>query len=189
MSRRTEQRQAITETLCAHLLANGLQQTSLRQLAKAAEVSDRMLLYYFEDKIDVMTCVMQAIAGAFTEFLNDAVPSRGHMTLAGVFEEVTQLSSAPDLQPFMSIWIEAIAAASRGTEPYKTAATDIASGFLDWIETRLPPTHDAPAKAAMLLTLIEGLAVMQACTSEEIQVTAGLSIFEILKNAESKPSG
>ncbi|MFN9375915.1 MAG: hypothetical protein ACK564_02585 [Novosphingobium sp.] len=44
MSIRDAQREAVIERLAGHLLAHGLARTSLRQLAQAAGVSDRMLL-------------------------------------------------------------------------------------------------------------------------------------------------
>ena len=46
MTTREEQRQLVIERLSRHLLDVGLAQASLRQLAAAAGVSDRMLLYY-----------------------------------------------------------------------------------------------------------------------------------------------
>jgi AcrR family transcriptional regulator len=45
MSTRDEQRDKVVERLAGHLLEHGLARTSLRQLAAAAGVSDRMLLY------------------------------------------------------------------------------------------------------------------------------------------------
>ena len=54
MSPRDEQRERVIGALTGHLLRTGLSQSSLRQLAAAAEVSDRMLLYYFVDKAEVL---------------------------------------------------------------------------------------------------------------------------------------
>jgi len=184
MSRRTEQRLSIANILSAHVLQHGLEQTSLRQLAKAAAVSDRMLLYYFEDKFDVMETVMQLIASTFTQALDEALPSDVTRSVAEVFEEIILLSNSPDVQPFMSIWIEAIAAASRGNEPYKTTAAQIASGFLGWIESRLPLTKDAPKHAAMVLAMIEGIAVLNACTDVSTQQQAIDSFLDILRTAQ-----
>ena len=50
MNIRDTQRAAVTERLSSHILAHGLARSSLRELAAAAGVSDRMLLYYFDDK-------------------------------------------------------------------------------------------------------------------------------------------
>ena len=62
MVSREEQRARVEAALAVHLLDHGLAQTSLRELARAAAVSDRMLLYYFTDKAEVLGCAAQRIA-------------------------------------------------------------------------------------------------------------------------------
>ena len=182
MTRRLDQRANVTEILAAHVLEKGLADTSLRQLAKAAGVSDRMMLYYFEDKADVMTAVMQAIAARFTVQLDQAFPGEEPRVIGKLFKEIADLTSRPDLQPFMRVWIEAITSAARGLEPYLTVSRQIADGFLDWIETRLPDGATRRADAIMLLTMIEGLSVMLVCTDKITHDTAQESIEQILRS-------
>ena len=43
-------RDAIVDRVADYLLAHGLDAATLRPLARAADTSDRMLLYYFPDK-------------------------------------------------------------------------------------------------------------------------------------------
>ncbi|NCU12087.1 MAG: TetR/AcrR family transcriptional regulator, partial [Sphingomonadaceae bacterium] len=74
MSVRDEQREAVVERLAAHLLETGLSRTSLRQLAAAAGVSDRMLLYYFADKAEVLSAVLARVAGELAMRLTKAIP-------------------------------------------------------------------------------------------------------------------
>ena len=71
---RDEQRTKAIHQLAAHLLKTGLAETSLRQLAAAANVSDRMLLYYFENKTDALASALEYIAGDLTHLLQDIVP-------------------------------------------------------------------------------------------------------------------
>ena len=181
MSKRLKQRAAITQVLCGHLLENGLQQTSLRQLAKAAGVSDRMLLYYFKNKADVLAEVMQAIAVRFTYQLDQALPESESRAAHQLFRIVADLSNRPDVQPFMQIWMEAITLAGRGLEPYRTVARQIAAGFLSWIEARLPDGPLKQADAILLLTMIEGLSVMAVCTDDETYASAHASMIQLLQ--------
>ena len=55
-------RAAIVERLADHVLVHGLVAASLRPLAKAAGTSDRMLLYYFSDKTEIIAATLQRIA-------------------------------------------------------------------------------------------------------------------------------
>ena len=181
MSRRSDQREAITETLAAHVLGNGLGETSLRQLAKAANVSDRMLLYYFEDKADLLSAVLGLIADNFTVHLDSALPAEEPMDVKDLFNAVSNLNNHPDVRHFISLWIETIAAAARDIEPHKSIAKQIAGRFLDWIECRLPIRPSRRSDAIMLLSIIEGLAIMVVCTDTETQASAETSLDHLLE--------
>mgnify|MGYP000446911998 CR=1 FL=1 len=63
MALRAAQRQVVTERLAGHLLASGLARTSVRQLAAAAGISDRMLLYYFRDKAEALVACTSFLQG------------------------------------------------------------------------------------------------------------------------------
>ena len=60
---------ALIEKLADHMLAHGLIGSSLRPLAKAAGTSDRMLLYYFRDKEELLAATSQLIAARMTMML------------------------------------------------------------------------------------------------------------------------
>ena len=72
---RENQRDRAIAAIGAHLLARGLAETSLRQLAAAAGASDRMLLYYFTDKADILAQAMAQIAGESGAQLAKAIPA------------------------------------------------------------------------------------------------------------------
>jgi AcrR family transcriptional regulator len=76
MTVRAAQRQVVTERLAGHLLASGLSRTSVRQLAAAAQVSDRMLFYYFQDKAEALGEAMEHVAAQLGGRLEAALPSR-----------------------------------------------------------------------------------------------------------------
>lgn len=64
-------RAEIIERLTDHVLAHGLSASSLRPLAKAAGTSDRMLLYYFKDKAEIISAVLQLISARLLVMLGD----------------------------------------------------------------------------------------------------------------------
>ncbi|NJN97376.1 MAG: TetR/AcrR family transcriptional regulator [Anaerolineales bacterium] len=55
-------RQLILNKIADHLLACGMKDSSLRQLAAAIGTSDRMLLHYFLDKEELMTAALNLVA-------------------------------------------------------------------------------------------------------------------------------
>ncbi len=71
----TKRREEIIELIADHLLAEGLGAATLRPMAEAAGTSDRMLLYYFADKGELLTATLTRVAARMVSLLDDAVPS------------------------------------------------------------------------------------------------------------------
>ena len=64
MNTRDERREAAIERMADHVLAEGLAAATLRPLAAAAGTSDRMLLYYFADKDELLTATLARISAS-----------------------------------------------------------------------------------------------------------------------------
>lgn len=167
---RDEQRQRVIECLAAHLLATGLAQSSLRQLADAAGVSDRMLLYYFRDKTEVLASAMQRVAGELAERLAAALPADERLPPAELIGRALRLTTGKAMRPYMRLWIQVVAAAARDEAPFADVARAITAGFLAWIDARLEvdATHDRAATAASILALIDGAALVEICAGEAL---------------------
>jgi len=169
MNVRDEQRERVAAALAEHLLRTGLSQASLRQLAAAAGVSDRMLLYYFADKTEVLAQAMARLAADMAERLASALPETERLSPAVLSARAARLVIDDAYRPFMRLWIEAVAAAARGEAPFVDIARQIGGGFLVWLETRLDPatTPDPPGAAAAILALLDGLALVEVCAGED----------------------
>lgn len=165
MNVRDEQRDRVVEALAAHLLRTGLAQASLRQLAAAAGVSDRMLLYYFSDKAEVLALAMERLAGDMALRLATALPEGERLSQTALTARAARLVVDETFRPFMRLWIEAVAAAARGEVPFVDIAARIGEGFLVWLEDRLDPatTVDPAGTAAAILALLDGLALLEVC--------------------------
>lgn len=163
MTIREEQRRRVTERLAGHLLATGLSRTSVRQLAAAAGVSDRMLLYYFRDKAEALGEAMGHVAAQLGGRLEAALPAGGRLPPERLLAESARIATEPEVRPFMALWMEVIAAAARGEAPFAGIARQVTAGFLSWIETRLD-IEDAErrhATAGLILAAVDGLALLE----------------------------
>lgn len=168
MSIRDEQRERVITALAAHLLATGLAQTSLRPLAKAAGVSDRMLLYYFRDKADLLACVIGRIADGFAHGLDAALPPTP-MPPEQLLVVASRLVRSPDMQPSMRLWLDIAAAAARQEPPFPAIAARILDQFMAWLEARIdrPEGPQRRQQAALLLAVIDGLALFDMAGGSE----------------------
>lgn len=182
MVSREEGRHRVALSLSGHLLATGLSQMSLRQLAKASGVSDRMLLYYYADKAEALSSAMANVAAELTARMETAMPLGTVMTARAFAAAVAQFTISAEAAPVMRLWIEVVAAAARGEAPFPQLASKIAAGFIDWAEARLDPAGlaDPRAVAVSIIALIDGLAVIAVCADEDLVARAAASLGDLV---------
>jgi AcrR family transcriptional regulator len=163
MIERETRRAAALAAMADHLLANGLRSASLRPLAAAAGTSDRMLLYYFADKDELLTATLAEVARRMLPLLEAAI-DRTPRTADALLARIGAAVRRPAIKPFMQLWLEIAAAAGRGEQPYLAVAGQIADGFLAWIDARLRVDDgtDRAMAAARLLALVDGASLLDA---------------------------
>ncbi|WP_309645950.1 TetR/AcrR family transcriptional regulator [Phenylobacterium sp.] len=164
-----DRRAAILDRLADHVLAHGLSAASLRPLAKAAQTSDRMLLYYFKDKAEIIAATLDQVSLRLVALLEDQT-AKTPLPLADLRTQLLTLLFAERLWPYMRIWLEVAALAARGDPVYRDVGERIARGFLAWGAAQLDsPTPDArEADAARLMVTIEGMLLMRSVGLEDV---------------------
>jgi AcrR family transcriptional regulator len=165
VNKQDDRRTAILERLADHVLAHGLNASSLRPLAKAAHTSDRMLLYYFKDKAELFQAILELVAQRMTRLLQARAPTKP-LPLNALVAELQAIVFAPDLWPYMRVWLE-MASLSAGSDPlYRHIGNRIGHGFLSW-GTSLLDSPTPEADAAKLLVTIEGMVLLKAIGMDE----------------------
>jgi len=174
MNVRSDRRQAAIDRMADHILSEGLAAATLRPLAAAAGTSDRMLLYYFANKDELLSATLRRIAARMTAQLDDAIPIGPLRSFPVLLDEVWTALSSESLKSFMHVWLDLAAGAARGLQPHLDVAGEIADGFLAWVANRLESKIDGkPAlSAALFLTSIEGMYLLKAIGRDGIADTA-----------------
>ncbi len=182
MNKREKQRAALVERLLTHVLAAGLGRTSLRRLAAAAGTSDRMLLYYFRDKADLLEAVLVAGAAGLAARLDAALPGTQALPPAELFEYLGVLTETAEMRPFMRLWSEMSTAAGRGEEPLTGIANRIGEGFIVWAKGKLAVADPVlqGELAALLLVQIDGGALLEPIADGTITRQARQALTRLL---------
>ena len=164
-----DRRAALIDRLADYVLAEGLSASSLRPLAKAAGLSDRMLLYYFKDKAEIMAAVLACVAVRLTTLLT-ARATKTPAPLDVLRRELVAILFAPDLWPYMRIWLEVAALSARGDPFYRAVGEQLGRGFLGWGAAQLDcPDEEARIRdAAQLLVSIEGILFLKSIGLDDV---------------------
>lgn len=185
MGIKDEQRDRAVALLAAHLLKTGLAQISLRQLAAAAGVSDRMLLYYFADKTEALAAAMARVAEELAAALSTALPAGERWRPVELVQLAGEFTTRPEMRRFMRLWVEVVAAAARGERPFGEIAEQIMAGFREWVDARLqlPAGADRAAIASAVIAVIDGLALVDICIGkdETSRAAKALGFFQTYK--------
>ena len=161
---KTETRRAeIVERLADVVLADGLLAASLRPLAKAAGTSDRMLLYYFSDKTEIIAATLDRIAARMVALLSVRTAPEP-LPLSQLITHLSSVVLDDQFWPYMCVWLELASRAGRGDPLYAPIAAQIGSGFLAWGASQLasPDGATRAKEAARLLVTIEGMVLVKA---------------------------
>ena len=166
-------RAEIIERLTDYVLAEGLSASSLRPLAKAAGTSDRMLLYYFKDKSEIITAVLQQISTRLVLMLGQrAAPDP--LPIDDLRRQFADILFDGDLWPYMRIWLEVASKAAMGDAYYRAVGEQIGRGFLEWGKAQLQSDTDEQRDidAAKLLVSIEGMLVLKSLGLDDVVAKA-----------------
>lgn len=169
MTKSINRRTIILDRLADHVLSEGLKASSLRPLAKAAQTSDRMLLYYFKDKNELITATLAHIAARLTLILSESAPATPE-PFPIACARLTTLVREAALWPYMQLWLEVASLSARGDPLFFSVGTEIGQGFLAWVQTQVdPPTLE---NAAMLLVIVEGVVLLKSIGLDDIATSA-----------------
>jgi len=150
-------KETLLPLLAGHVLRHGLVSASLRPLAKAAGTSDRMLIYHFGNKDDLITQVLDYIADIYSGALDAAMGDERAPTRQEVIARVLDNLRNPVMKPFLALWWEIVAGAARGVKSHEEAAQKMMQRLLEWLEQQMPEGDPDPKGGARyLLTLTEG---------------------------------
>lgn len=169
---REERKVALVLAAADHLLVHGFAASGLRALARAAGTSDRMLLYYFRDKEELLEAALGRIATQLSGEL--AAVQDESLPLPDLGRRIARRLLDDRFWPYMRLWLEMASRAAHGDPLCQRLGEALGRGFLAWGESQLDCTEDAerPREAAQLLAMIEGLVLLKGLGLNDVVAEA-----------------
>ena len=128
MATKTERRAEWAEAATDYVLENGLIELSLRPLAAELGTSDRMLLYHFGSKDELVAAVLRTSNERSTAHLRAMEPSAN---LHAAVHDLWEVMLIPQVDRCSRLYVEAAALGLLGKEPYASVVRE-ANGL--WTE-------------------------------------------------------
>jgi AcrR family transcriptional regulator len=142
-------------------LADGLSRLTFGRVAKHLGISDRVVVYYFPSKDDLISEVLivlginlqSALASAFEQGATD------HTDLA---RTAWPILSAPEHDAVFSLFFEASGLAATGREPYHSVVKQLIDAWVEWLMGFLTgPTETRQSEAEAAVAVIDGLLLLR----------------------------
>lgn len=154
-------KQAMVQAMVGHVLQHGIADASLRPLAQAAGTSDRMLIYHFGSKQQLIAAILIELGEMFGQVLEVQFAARRTPDRHSCLTQLGRITRSPDMRPMMRIWMQILAASAAGETAYLETGRLIVDRLIAWISAHLPEADPDPDQTARtMLVLIEGSLVL-----------------------------
>ncbi|MGD9995557.1 MAG: TetR/AcrR family transcriptional regulator [Ilumatobacteraceae bacterium] len=147
---------------------DGLSRLTFGSVAKRLGISDRVVVYYFPTKDDLVTEVLFEVGSQLQAALAPvvAVPAGDHVEL---MRAVWPVLACADADAVFALFFEAIGLAAAGREPFATFVPQLVDGWIGWAAERLrgaPATRRSEAAAA--IATVDGLLMIRQVAGAEV---------------------
>ncbi len=145
-------RDVLLDQVTDHVLEQGLIGLTLRPVAAAIGTSDRMLLYHFHSRDELVTAVV-ARAGERAVAAIEALPAKASVR-EGVNELWQQFLTEP-LHGCLDVYCQAAATGLIGIEPYLSVVRESNDHWSDALEAYLVRCGAPEEKVGRVVTLVD----------------------------------
>lgn len=176
----SEQAVQLLNAATAHVLANGLGDLSLRNVADALGTSHRMLIYYFGSADGFWEALLFRIRHAEQEARQRVFS--GGLDPETAMEAAWDRYSAPGYLPIMQLLFEIYGKAIRDRERFSGFLEDVVGSWTSMLTVRLQQSMSISADEARLFARVEvatmrGLLLDLITTGDRKGTTAALKYF------------
>ena len=152
MPRHTNRRDEVAEAATDYVLEHGLVGLSLRPLAADLGTSDRMLLYHFADKDDLVSTVLRISNDRAVARIRELEPAPDvHAAVLQLWLAVT----SPSLDRCQRLYLEAAALGLFGREPYVSVVREANELWVTAVSRHLVGSGAPPDRARRAVALLD----------------------------------
>jgi AcrR family transcriptional regulator len=143
----------------AAALDDGVSQLTFGRLAKRLGISDRIVVYYFPTKSDLISEVITAMGMQLQAALAPAFnsPAANHTEM---IHRAWPLLATAEHDAVFALFFEANGLAAVGRKPYDTLVPGLVTGWIDWAASFID-APDSRGEAEAAIAVIDGLLLLR----------------------------
>jgi AcrR family transcriptional regulator len=154
-------KEEILEGALAVAFDDGLSQLTYGRVARRLGISDRVVVYYFPSKEDLVAEVLVGIGIQLQQALEPAFrsPANDHLQLV---KAAWPVMARPEADAIFSLFLEATGLAASGREPYRSLVPRLVDAWITWAADYLrgTPAHRR-AEAETAIAVLDGLLLLR----------------------------
>jgi AcrR family transcriptional regulator len=161
-------RDDLLEAAVAVAIEHGIDATTFAAVGRRAGASDRMVVYYFPTKADLLTAVLLSLGGRLQQMLEDAFGARP-LPPPLLLRRSWPILATPEADAVFAVYFQVIGHASAGLEPYASLARAQTHAWVEWLQPRLVIDDPRPLRGHALAALaqLDGLLLMRQLVGAE----------------------
>lgn len=139
----------------------GLSQITYGRVAKRLGISDRVVVYYFPSKDDLVSNVLVCLGLQLQQNLAAAfvAPQGDHLAL---LRAAWPLLARPDVDPVFALFFEATGLAAAGREPFHSLVPQLVEAWITWAAEAIDGTRrQRRTEAETAIAVLDGLLLLR----------------------------
>jgi len=140
---------------------DGLSQLTFGRVAKRLDISDRIVVYYFPTKDDLIGEVLYAMGAELQATLAPAfsTPAADHIEL---FRTAWPILARSEADPVFALFFEAGGLAATGREPFRTLVPNLVEAWIEWAATFVSGSRSRRRREAeAAIAMLDGLLLLR----------------------------
>ena len=156
---------------------HGLSQLTFGRVAKRLGISDRIVVYYFPTKDDLIGEVLYAMGAELQATLAPTLttPAADHLEL---LRTVWPILAQVESDPVFALFFEAGGLAAAGREPFRTLVPQLMQAWIEWAAEFVEGTRTRRrAEAEAAIAMLDGLLLVRQLAGPEVADRAATRIW------------